>query len=293
MDSIPKLFSQFKHEFFHQHEASSFQFSYFSWLVIIMFWLSLTVITGIHCFVYTLLFSSKTVSWISAVQWAAIRWCPWIIITPLLVKYAHRLNEHQWQTKLSLKILLGLAFTWCLGLALLIAFYHVVTADEILQLAPAIYFTVMKEVPLSVLIIISFFYGWRYMVANQTEKITTENSPLIVESRTGKQCLDIANLEYISASGNYVNFYMIDGEHFLHRATMKETMSLLGEEQFIRIHRSHIVNRKAIKQVSSGSHGELKLMMASGQNATVSRHYAKQLRAQYNGSLQEALLRSS
>lgn len=53
--------------------------------------------------------------------------------------------------------------------------------------------------------------------------------------------IPLEDLLYVEATGNYMR-YVLREEEFLSRSTLKETLSLLPEEQLLQVHRSFIVN---------------------------------------------------
>ena len=66
---------------------------------------------------------------------------------------------------------------------------------------------------------------------------------------------DVIRLE---SSGNYTHFYIADGSKVLVTKTMKEYVSSLGDS-FIRVHQSHLVNKKHIKSYIKTEGGYLEL----------------------------------
>jgi two-component system LytT family response regulator len=158
------------------------------------------------------------------------------------------------------------------------------------EIAISFYHKLMKEIPLTMLLIIAVTFGWRYLSHLYTANEQLRSEFVLVDTRDGKQKIDISTLMLISASGNYVNLVTNTGESYLYRSTMKNMHELLDANQFIRIHRSYIINRKGIKRIASGNHGELKLTLNNGQKSVVSRHYAKQLRKEFNNAIESALL---
>lgn len=55
-----------------------------------------------------------------------------------------------------------------------------------------------------------------------------------------------ADLVRCESESNYTWFYLVNGEKILSSKTLKAYDSLLAEEGFLRVHRSHLVNRKHI-----------------------------------------------
>ena len=86
---------------------------------------------------------------------------------------------------------------------------------------------------------------------------TEETAPLIFESETKNEKLVLlsGDLYFIKAEGNYSQFYYIQNntiKNSLLRLSLKNTETLIEKNnQFLRIHRSYIVNTEKIKRVSS------------------------------------------
>lgn len=88
--------------------------------------------------------------------------------------------------------------------------------------------------------------------------------------QTGTQDLDISinEVESISAAGNYME--VSNGEKiYILRATMKALAEELQPYHFIRIHRSHIINRCAISQIRNNQH----IILKSGKSFTLTKRY--------------------
>ncbi|MBS4029597.1 MAG: response regulator transcription factor [Ignavibacteriales bacterium] len=78
------------------------------------------------------------------------------------------------------------------------------------------------------------------------------------------------------SDSNYTFIFFTNGEKHLAPKTLKEFESLLKEFDFIRIHQSHLVNPKYIKQyIRKGDDGEL--ILSSGDKVEVSRRYKEEL----------------
>ncbi|MGM9812947.1 MAG: LytR/AlgR family response regulator transcription factor [Muribaculaceae bacterium] len=53
--------------------------------------------------------------------------------------------------------------------------------------------------------------------------------------------LNVDDIEYIQAIGNYVKFHLADGSHLMSKATLSGTLASLPHDRFVRIHRSYVV----------------------------------------------------
>lgn len=84
--------------------------------------------------------------------------------------------------------------------------------------------------------------------------------------------VDVANLEWIQAAGNYVRLSTGDAQHLV-RQTMASLERRLDPHRFIRIHRSAIVNIESIREVRQRQSGEQTVVLASGKRLNIGRSY--------------------
>jgi len=85
----------------------------------------------------------------------------------------------------------------------------------------------------------------------------------------GFQVVDIQNLLYIEADGNYSNLHFTDGSMICASKTIHEYEALLDDSNFVRVHKSHVVNLSHIVEYTKGEGGILKL--SNGKEIDVSR----------------------
>jgi two-component system LytT family response regulator len=88
--------------------------------------------------------------------------------------------------------------------------------------------------------------------------------------------LDAAEVQYIEADGNYVQVHCGSISHTL-RETLHSVEQVLGPSDFIRIHRSVIVNARYVREVQPWPTGECILRMRNGKELTVTRKYKQNL----------------
>ena len=81
----------------------------------------------------------------------------------------------------------------------------------------------------------------------------------------------IDDIVQLSAAGNYVEIE-VGGRTLLNRATLATMESELGA-RFIRIHRSRLVNRDAIRRIETNQSGDFTILLADGRNVKGSRRY--------------------
>lgn len=112
---------------------------------------------------------------------------------------------------------------------------------------------------------------------SQLEKIKLhlENSDEVIHrvviKKSGKiHVISTADINYLEAQDDYVMIYTSD-ERFLKQQTMKYFEKHLDEEQFIRVHRSYIVNVQGIERIEPYEKTNYILILKDGNKIPVSR----------------------
>jgi two-component system, LytTR family, response regulator len=83
-------------------------------------------------------------------------------------------------------------------------------------------------------------------------------------------------IDWIEAEGNYVRLHVGDASHLL-RETVAGLEAQLDPAQFLRIHRSTIVNLDSVREIQPLFHGEYRVVMQDGTKLTLSRGYRDRL----------------
>ncbi len=100
---------------------------------------------------------------------------------------------------------------------------------------------------------------------------------LKVKTGSGYLFLKIEEIVWISAEANYLRIHT-EKHSYLIRGTLGYIEGLLNPEQFVRIHRSTIVNVDCIKEMHQWfQHGEYSLSLTNGKRLTISRSYRERL----------------
>ncbi|MCW0198748.1 LytTR family DNA-binding domain-containing protein [Sphingopyxis sp.] len=84
--------------------------------------------------------------------------------------------------------------------------------------------------------------------------------------------LPVGEIEHVAAAGNYVEIAW-RGQTLLHRATLTAIESELAAAGFVRIHRSRLVRRDAVRRVVTLKSGDFDVEMESGAVLRGSRRY--------------------
>jgi two-component system, LytTR family, response regulator len=104
----------------------------------------------------------------------------------------------------------------------------------------------------------------------------------------------VADIEWIEAAGVYVTLHLravgtamqpSANREILYRSSLTELAERLDPAQFIRVHRSTIVNLESIQQLEPISHGEFDVVLRSGARTKISRSYRALLEERLGQSL--------
>jgi two-component system LytT family response regulator len=88
--------------------------------------------------------------------------------------------------------------------------------------------------------------------------------------------LRVEEIDWIEAAGNYLRLHAGTETHLL-RETMNAFEERLDPKQFLRIHRSMIVNIERIQELQPLFHGDYAVLLRDGTQLTLSRTYRQRL----------------
>ncbi len=94
-----------------------------------------------------------------------------------------------------------------------------------------------------------------------------EDFQLIIPLRQGEKKLQVNTIMRCEADSNYTHFFLKDHSKFTASKTLKQCEELLSEKDFIRVHKSHLINRQFIQSLKSDNH----VMLTDGSIIEVSR----------------------
>ncbi len=101
---------------------------------------------------------------------------------------------------------------------------------------------------------------------------------IAVPGQTGIVFVDLRDILYVEASGNYACLVLPDNRKLLISKTLKDIQEVLEEQQFLRIHRQYIIN---LNQVKHFNRNESLLTMINNEVLPVSRNQKENLISQY------------
>lgn len=89
------------------------------------------------------------------------------------------------------------------------------------------------------------------------ENKNSENQSLIIPTRQGEKNLTVNQIMRCEADSNYTHFFLNDSKTFTASRTLKEYEQILSEHEFVRVHKSHIVNKNYVEGITQ----ELQVVM--------------------------------
>ena len=95
---------------------------------------------------------------------------------------------------------------------------------------------------------------------------------IVVHERGRSLIVPIADVQRLSAAGNYVEVHTAARRH-LERATLARLALRLDPADFLRVHRSHLVRADIVAEVAPWAHGDLRLTLKDGSALMLSRRY--------------------
>jgi len=106
----------------------------------------------------------------------------------------------------------------------------------------------------------------------------TKPERLLVKKLDREFLVQVSAIEWIEASGNYANLHVKDSVYPM-RITMEKLEKLLPDN-FIRVHRSTIVDMGQIQEVEALDAGDYQIKLHSGKTLTLSRRYREAFKNQ-------------
>lgn len=85
----------------------------------------------------------------------------------------------------------------------------------------------------------------------------------------------VANVIRLEAEDNYVRIWA--DRPYLHKQTLSGLMKSLNPSEFLRVHRSHAVNIRVVRELRPQLHGEYVIGLADGTELTSGRSYRSRI----------------
>jgi len=111
---------------------------------------------------------------------------------------------------------------------------------------------------------------------------TPDCKRLLVPDRERLQLIDTASIEWLEADGNYVHVHTATRSYLLRRS-LQDLLAQLGEQRFVRIHRSTAASLDCIESLSPLFKGDYEVHLRNGRTLRLSRRYRDAVFARMGG----------
>jgi two-component system, LytTR family, response regulator len=101
---------------------------------------------------------------------------------------------------------------------------------------------------------------------------------IVVHEEGGAFFLPTKDIDWIEAAGNYVRIHSRGKQHMM-RESLKNLEARLDPQQFVRVHRSAVVNLDSVARVEPWFRGEYRIVLNDGNRLTSSRAYGHAFRS--------------
>jgi len=106
-------------------------------------------------------------------------------------------------------------------------------------------------------------------IRNISNQINTDSPVITLPTKDGANIIKINDILYIEASGNYCIIFTKNDKEFIVSKTLKDFDEILEDKNFIRIHKSYLVNKQSVTSYIR-SNG-IKVKLKNGKLLPVSR----------------------
>lgn len=108
------------------------------------------------------------------------------------------------------------------------------------------------------------------VAATALQTIATQSHRIVVKDSGKIKIIPLQQVQYIEAADDYVKIFTAEG-HFLKKKTMQYFEESLPAQEFIRIHRSYIVNAQLITRITPYEKESHMALLTSGAQLPVSK----------------------
>lgn len=219
-------------------------------------WMLFLAGASLYCLLYNQLVLVTPSSFMNSFVWSLREYAVWLVITPAL--YSGLRQIHTQTTPHIVQ-----RYSLLMGAALLLVLTLHVAMDTHTQY-PSTFANVVDIFPTQLSVLCFLVAVWHLFFRRLDRQAISHNitnsdsndhgesvyDNVKVMKGNGEAWVSWASVDFISAAGNYMEL-SCGAEKYLLRITLKELEQQLPSQQFIRVHRSHIVNIAAIRRIGS------------------------------------------
>ena len=250
--------------------------------ILIVFVVSIIVLMLIHDYLTSLIFNQSYYLSESILFKIPIV----LLIVPISI-YVSMLNS-SYNFKLSKKINLIKIMVYLIPIVII----HIVIASWLIALVAQVFMD--SPVPFEFLIKNKFtqdfvfiltVYGLMYLIVryyslNIQPKNNKTIKSLSIKQGTKTHVIAVDDIDWIAAETPYIGI-RIDKKKYLYPSTLSGILTKLNNDNFIRVHRSTIINKTKIQKIQSRENGDYDLFLNEDTVIRLSRNYRKEFNTQF------------
>lgn len=158
--------------------------------------------------------------------------------------------------------------------------------DHTYDVAGVLNFALSSNLYITLLVYVTLAFvslrGWRTKQRPTTTISQHEGyiDKLIVATGRTQVVLNVADILSVTSSSPYVAIHVQD-KYYLHQDTLKAMGDKLNPKQFVRIHKSTIINIQKVASYQSRLNGDYDVVLVNQQKVRLSRNYLPQFKAAF------------
>lgn len=122
--------------------------------------------------------------------------------------------------------------------------------------------------------------AFRHLAKSKETETEKALQNILINKGTEKIVLPTTDIYCIEAESPYIRFITAHG-NYLKQQTLKSILTELDSRQFIRVHKSTIINQDMVQSFTSRLNGDYDIELKNGYSVRMSRSYSSQFKAQF------------
>lgn len=210
----------------------------------------------------------------------------WFLFIPILVVLYKQLKKQDFNGPFStlVFILVPVSIHFFI-LPFVFLFFSVLFYDGRYDLYKILSYTLANDLYFLLTVYSTFVLGFKFNSVPASEKISAEikdqQDIIVINNGKVNRIINIKEIVQIVAATPYVTI-QLENKKYLHTATLKSMGDLLAKNNFIRVHKSFIVNKNQVVSFKSRLNGDYDLLLKSGEELRLSRTYAANFKKHFN-----------
>lgn len=212
----------------------------------------------------------------------------WILFLPLLLVFTKFMESNR-SIRLNLAFISSVivihqfAYPGLVWILSEIFYYHTFSYWQTFSFSLSNYFIIT-----AIIYLVSFIVFTKRKSREESIEIEVESkeenfitSIIVADSTNKKIFLQVDDILYFSANSPYISIYH-SSKKYLHTETLKSLETQLDGKQFVRIHKSHIVNLSKIASIQSRQNGDYDITLINNTILRLSRSYSKKFKLNFH-----------